>query len=136
MKVFVTEDEYLKGREKTWPLTPQQRINMRHLLEILNKVRAVLDVPFIVTSGYRPEGINKEIGGAVGSLHISCEAVDLADADGRIKKWFADEGRLEKYGLWMESPIYTPKHCHLQTKAPRSGARIFVPHRKPWLNGV
>lgn len=135
-KLWVTADEYLKGRDKTWPLSPQQRANMGRLLEALHKAREAYGAPFIVTSGYRPEGINREIGGAVGSLHIQCLAVDLADASGAIKRWFADKNRLEEFGFWMESPIYTPKHCHIQIEPPRSGARIFIPGRKPWLTGV
>lgn len=134
--VYVTETEYLKGRDALHPLTEGMRVNMRKLLLIINRLRHEYGKPFIVTSGYRPAAINKQIKGATNSLHILCAAIDIFDGDpqGAIKRFMMEHGnkRILENGLYMESPMYTPRHIHLQILPPASGNRIFIPARKPW----
>ena len=135
-KVYVTEAEYLKGREIDHPLTDGMAANMRNLLKAINRLRGEYGRPFIVTSGYRPSALNAKIKGAKNSLHILCAAIDIFDGDpqGAIKRWLMEHNnrRLVESGLYMESQMYTPRHVHLQILPPESGNRIFVPHRKPW----
>ena len=85
--------------------------------------------PREVLSGYRPAEINAKVKGAAPmSKHITCEAVDLADKDGRLAKWCMDNlPWLSAIGLWMEHPDYTKGWVHLQTTAPKSGNRVFIP---------
>jgi len=56
------------------------------LLDSLNQVRMLADVPFIVTSGYRCTKHNKQMGGVEHSAHTKGLAVDiLANEETRVK---------------------------------------------------
>jgi len=67
-------------------------------------------------------------GAAKGSKHLSCQAIDLEDRDGRLDAWcMAHLGVLEELQLWLEHPDATPGWCHLQILPPRSGLRVFYP---------
>jgi trimethylamine:corrinoid methyltransferase-like protein len=62
------------------------------------------------------------------SKHLSCEAVDLEDANDKLKNWcMKNLDILEEIGLWMEHPSATDTWCHLQCVAPKSGNRVFYP---------
>lgn len=50
---------------------------MKIVLTELEKARKFLNVPFIITSGYRSPEYNKKIGGANNSQHCKAEAVDF-----------------------------------------------------------
>lgn len=52
-------------------------LNIIRLAEELERVRDRLDKPMIVTSWYRPPHINRRVGGASRSRHMTGEAVDL-----------------------------------------------------------
>jgi hypothetical protein len=130
----ITVPEYLMGRDKQEPLSPQQQINMRELLRRVNLL--LLEVATLmpayqtaVSSGYRPPSVNRRVGGAPNSAHLTCEAVDLRDMGGVLGKalmlrW---PKLLEQYDLYMEDPLYTTTWVHLQTRPTRSGNRVFKP---------
>lgn len=95
-----------------------------------------------VASGYRTPEINAGTAGAArGSLHMTCEAVDLIDMpcliDGRMRvrpfaRWcLANLHVLADLDLWMEDPRATKgtvrSWVHVQTRAPKSGLRVFIP---------
>ena len=68
-------------------------------------------------------------GSAANSLHMSGQAVDIADDDGVLRKWCADHlGDLTDIGLYMEDPRTTPTWLHVQTKPPASGHVVFIPN--------
>ncbi len=48
------------------------------LAELLERIRAWLGGPVIVTSGYRCEALNRSIGGAANSDHLHGHAADIA----------------------------------------------------------
>jgi len=48
------------------------------LVKKLEAIRQYLDMPIIVTSGYRCEKHNKEVGGVQRSLHLVGQAADVA----------------------------------------------------------
>lgn len=99
---------------------------MENLLTKLNILREKWGKPMTITSGYRPGRYNTAAGGARNSAHLTCEAVDIADADGSLKKYLLKNlDLLEKAGLWMEHPDRTPSWCHLQTRAVKN--RVFNP---------
>jgi hypothetical protein len=124
---MITEKDYLKGRDAKYPLSVEQRSNMEKLLNIVNLVEDEYGKPFLVTSGYRDPETNQRAGGSPKSSHLSCEAIDIYDPDGKIKKWLADNNLLIKYNLYMEHPSATPSWAHLQTRPTRSGRRVFFP---------
>lgn len=83
-----------------------------------------------VTSGWRPAAVNVNAGGAKRSNHMLGRACDVADASGKLDEWLvtaAGLASLGECGLWLEDPSATPGWCHVQTVAPRSGRRVFMP---------
>lgn len=51
--------------------------NLKRTAEILERVRAHLGVPIIITSGYRGPVLNKAVGGATSSDHLQGLAADV-----------------------------------------------------------
>ena len=84
-----------------------------------------------ITSGWRPASLNACTPGASAtSLHMTGEACDIHDPNGALDDWLLTaEGQytLQDFGLWLEAPSATPGWCHVQTKPPRSGRRVFNP---------
>lgn len=80
-------------------------------------------------SGWRPAAVNRNTKGASPtSWHMFGKAVDINDDDEQLDTWLmTPEGQkaLEACELWMEHPRDTPRWCHVQTQAPRSGRRVF-----------
>lgn len=92
----------------------------------MNALLKELEVVATVSSGFRPSAANSNAGGAKKSAHMSGEAIDLVDIDGKLKVKMSLE-LLKKYDLYMESGEYTKTWLHLQTRPTRSGRRIFIP---------
>lgn len=120
----------------------KHQINLEDLQKRVNVIRAAWGKPMIVTSGYRTLQdhlrIYSEINAKrrkrgqpplrvpMGSRHMSGEAVDISDPDGKLMEWCkANEATLEKAELWMEEG--TVGWCHFQIRPPRSGKRFFLP---------
>ena len=125
---MITKQEILQGREKKYPLTDKMEANLLRLLAAVNILRVVYGQPMIVSSGYRPPEINTSVGGKPKSKHMTCEAVDFLDRDGRLTLWCLEHlDVLEQAGLWMEDPRYTASWLHVQVSPPKSGKRVFIP---------
>lgn len=126
---MITSDEILMGREKAEPLTQEMSNNLLDLLPRVNLVRFEYGKPLYVSSGYRPPSINARAGGSPNSSHLKCQAVDFKDADGSFAKWcLANLAILQKAGLYMEDPRWTPGWVHLMSRKPGSGKRVFIPY--------
>ncbi len=86
-----------------------------------------------VSSGWRPPAVNDRTANAAAqSTHLTGEGVDLQDhADRRLAAWCCRNlHHLINLGLYLEDPRWTGGRdpwVHLQTRAPRSNKRIFVP---------
>jgi hypothetical protein len=123
---MISRREVLMDRDKDFPLTEEQEQNLERLLEALNKLRKAYGKPMVVSSGYRPPGINKAVGGAKRSAHMSCEACDFRDVDGALDQWCLDNlDVLAECGLYLESPQHTPGWSHLQIRKTKN--RVFIP---------
>lgn len=123
---MITPKDYLMGREKDHPINLVQSQNMANLLSRINHLFATHKLVAVLSSGYRPEVINKKIGGVKHSLHTTCAAIDLFDHDGSLAKFFKLNVKiLEEYQLWMENPGYTKGWIHLDLKERKN--RIFIP---------
>jgi hypothetical protein len=128
--MFITVQEVLQGRDTQYPLTPELKANLDKLLIAVNKLRAFYGKPLVVSSGYRPAPFNKAAGGAKSSSHLTCEAVDFRDdpKEAPLAKWCLENlNILESCGLYLEDPAATKGWIHVQTRAPRSGNRVFKP---------
>jgi uncharacterized protein YcbK (DUF882 family) len=122
----VTHSEILMGRDKESPLSPEQKANLDRLVVAVNVIRQAYGKPMKVSSGYRPAVYNLKAGGAKRSAHLTCEAVDFVDVDGELAKWCIKNIQLlEKAGLYLENPEFTPTWVHLQTRPTKN--RIFIP---------
>ena len=141
-RTIITPLMYYRGRDKVYAnqLTPALRAWTDNTLAHVNKLLAVMDVDGItlesspitltpVSSGWRPVAINAATpGAAVRSMHITCEAIDLYDPEGVLDDWCMSHiPELEYHKLYLEHPAATKGWCHLQTRAPRSGNRVFYP---------
>lgn len=126
---MITSKDYLMGRDTKYPISEELEQNALRTVDRANMILQAFGQPREVLSGYRPAEINAKVKGAAPmSKHITCEAVDLADKDGRLAKWCMDNlPWLSAIGLWMEHPTYTKGWVHLQTTAPKSGNRVFIP---------
>lgn len=114
------------GRDRDYPLTPEQERNLEKLLIAVNQVRAAYGKPMRVSSGYRPGHYNKAAGGAKNSSHVTCQAVDFADPDRSLAAWCLDNLEvLIEAGLYLEEPAYTPTWVHLQIRPTKK--RVFIP---------
>jgi len=125
---MITKQEILGGHDKRWPLTPKMEDNLLRLLAAVNIVRAVYGYPLYTSSGYRPKEVNEAVGGSPKSKHMTCEAVDFHDRDGKFALWCLQHlDVLEQAGLYMEDPRYTVGWTHLSVAKPKSGKRVFIP---------
>lgn len=100
----------------------QEMENLKKLCkEILQPIRNKLKLPITVTSGYRNSLLNKVLGGAKNSQHISGEAADILCADNyklwslinqMIKSGEIVVGQLinEKNLSWIHISLPTGKH--------------------------
>lgn len=109
-------------------LTPELQSNLLELQRRVNLFRTEYGKPLYVNSGYRNPEHNAAIGGAKGSAHMTCQAVDFRDGDGKLKEFIAaDPAILERCDLYMEAPEATPQWVHLQSRPTKSGNRVFKP---------
>ena len=125
-----TVKELLRVGSRVWQEKDVDVITLRNLEDLCRKVNALgYEPPMRATSCLRSikdqQRINPK---AMGSSHLYGCAVDIADADGKLKKWcVANKAKLVECGLWMEDPASTKTWCHLSSYMPKSGKRIFIP---------
>lgn len=135
----ITLDQYWMGRDKAFAkeLTDEVRKNATVTVERANRLLLAFfsalpkSAPRSVNSGWRPAAVNAGIRNAAAkSKHMTGQAVDLSDDDGRLDEFCmspAGQKAMADIGLWLEHPSATPRWCHVQTVPPRSGNRVFHP---------
>ena len=74
---LIRSDYAIRHDINNMPTDPEVANNLVTLAEGLERVRAVLGRPVIVTSGYRCEAVNRAIGGASNSDHMRGLAADF-----------------------------------------------------------
>ena len=128
MKFVLTE--LLNAGSHKWKESEIDIVTKRNLEDLCRKINALgYQPPMRATSCLRSIKDQQRINpSAMGSSHLYGAAVDIADADGKLKAWLvANKDKMVECGLWMEDPTATKTWCHLQTYAPRSMSRIFKP---------
>ena len=122
--------ELLSAGSHKWKENEVDTVTLRNLEDLVRKLNALgYEPPMRATSCLRSLADQKRINpSAMGSSHLYGCAVDIADADGKLKAWcVANKAKLVECGLWMEDPKYTSSWCHLSSYMPKSGKRIFIP---------
>ena len=128
MKFTLTE--LLNAGSHKWKESEVDVVIKRNLEDLIRKLNALgYQPPMRATSCLRSIKDQQRINpNAMGSSHLYGCAVDIADADGKLKEWcIANKSKLVECGLWMEDPEATKLWCHLQSYAPKSMNRIFKP---------
>lgn len=75
--------------------------------------------------GFRPQACKQ---GAPHSAHKEGLAVDIYDPEDEIDEWcLANQNLLERCGIYIEDPKYTPRWSHWSIRRPSSGNRVFLP---------
>ncbi len=143
----ITIEDYLMGRADFMSLEASHQTNILKLLQSVNNLlQDFYDKEQLereTSSGYRTKQDHQRIYDDMnakrknaglaevkipwGSKHLSGAAIDLKDADDKLKKFCTVE-ILKKHGLYMEHPDYTDSWCHLQIIKPGSGNQIFKPY--------
>lgn len=123
-------NELLNAGSHKWKESEVDTVTLRNIKDLCGKLNKLgFTPPRTATSCLRSlkdqQRINPK---AIGSSHLYGAAVDIGDADGKLKAWLkANPNKLVECGLWMESPEYTKTWCHLQIYAPGSFNRVFNP---------
>jgi len=129
---MITTQEILMGRAILEDLPQEAQQNAKRLVDALNAFRKEFGKPMYVSSGYRSPEDNKKAGGSSKSAHLTLEACDFKDNGELFEFIKKDPLVLERCGLYLEDPSFTPTWIHLQIRPTKN--RIFLPYsdgRKP-----
>lgn len=110
-----------------YPLDSTTESHLNDLLSRINVVRTAYAIPMTVSSGLRSMADQMRINPkAPHSKHLTGNAVDIADPDGKLYAWCkANEPVLIQAGLYCEEG--THGWVHFQNLPPLSGHRWFFP---------
>ena len=105
-----------KGIDNTPP--PAAIAGLTRIAQLLEEVRALVDGPITVSSGYRCPALNKAVGGAANSAHVLGLAADIT-APGITPQALAK--MIQRAGLAFDQLIYEGSWVHigLSAGAPR-----------------
>jgi uncharacterized protein YcbK (DUF882 family) len=78
------DSKYFKPEEFQCRCCKSGYVNGR-LLSMLNQAREIMAVPIVLTSAFRCEKHNKDVGGKPNSAHLTGEAVDIKVPDGAYR---------------------------------------------------
>ncbi len=110
------------GLENTPSAEALQRL--QGTAEMLERIRAVLDAPVIVTSGYRSLAVNRAVGGVSSSDHLTGEAADiLAPTFGtpyQVAKTLAPLVSTLSIGQLILEGVKGKQWVHVSTRRPSS----------------
>jgi hypothetical protein len=86
---YISVGEVLRNdpRRKPLPGSPQEARIVAVCREF-DKIREAWGGPILVTSGYRPEPFNRQVGGVPNSRHVTGDALDISPVDGRVNDMF------------------------------------------------
>lgn len=116
---------------RDFPVTAEIKANLETLLCKVNIIRAAYGKPMLVSSGLRDQALQQSLissgrSNAPKSKHLTGQAVDFVDSDGKLTSWCKEHPAvLEKAGLWCEEG--TVGWVHVQSVPPKSGKRWFLP---------
>lgn len=107
---------------------PAEVVNLRRVAETLEQVRALVDRPVNVSSGYRAPAVNKAVGGSRNSAHIRGLAADITvpgmtakELAQRIRDSDIEFDQLIHEGTWVHIGLADGKQRHQVLTALFSG---------------
>jgi hypothetical protein len=108
-------------------LTMDQRANLEKLAATITELEKIIGRELTVTSGLRSDQDQLRINpGVKHSAHLSGEAVDVADIDGRLYDWCLENvHELIRLGIYVEDKRFCPTWIHLQIRPTHN--RFFIP---------
>lgn len=132
LEKWITSDGKYPERAKSPDLTDEVRNKATILISTINSFLAELNFqgPIKVSSGFRPVAVNASLANsAKRSLHCTGSAIDIEDPSGTLDNAIKSRPELlDKFGLWLEDPGYTPGWTHLDLGVRRERPiRIFIP---------
>lgn len=92
---------------------PENGMDQR-LIDILDMLRDYLEVPLIVTSGYRCPVHNANVGGVPNSQHVLGIGADIAVPEGFTVDYLADLA--ERFGADGVGRYYDDNFVHIDTR--------------------
>lgn len=122
--------ELLRAGSTKWDIKDVDSVVLRNLEDLCRKVNALgYQPPMVASSCLRSIESQKKINpNAMGSSHLYGCAVDISDPKGKLASWLnAHQELLVNCGLWMEDTRHTKGWVHLQSYAPKSMNRVFIP---------
>jgi uncharacterized protein YcbK (DUF882 family) len=126
---YISVDEYLMGRAKLQDLPDDLVRNVNIIVPKANELLSKFGQYRPCNSGYRSVADQQRINPkSMKSKHLTCQAIDIADKDGKLKAWILKNvSVLEELGLYCEDFAHTPTWVHIQCVGPKSGKRFFIP---------
>ena len=102
-------------QEFTSPDTDEVKIDYR-LVIICERLRRELEIPLIITSGYRTKAYNKKVKGHKDSYHMKGLAVDIVPRGISLRKFFIRATKIKAVGGlgWYED-----SHIHIDIRKDR-----------------
>jgi zinc D-Ala-D-Ala carboxypeptidase len=109
----------------------------RLCLDYLEPLRAIVNAPIVVSSGYRSPALNKAIGGSMSSAHMVGLAVDLSvpgmsvyDVCKRAALVIPHFDQIiDEFGSWVHLSITNktikPRRQHLQARRDKNGSVTY-----------
>lgn len=72
----LTKTSHVALQDQNRMLSEDQAKKLGRVAELLEEVQIILEVPLVVTSGYRCPELNMKLGSSLRSQHLLCEAAD------------------------------------------------------------
>ena len=113
-------------------------LNINYLVNItLQPMRDFFNKPIVITSGYRDENLNKLIGGAKYSSHLSGRAVDfhiIKDGISRMPLW-TTAFKIYEYIPFTQLIIYPEEiRYHIETDNENFKKEVLIKGVKEYIN--
>ena len=109
---MIASDTAAAAAINNYPPDDQLFVELRRTCELLELVRALLGQPIIITSGFRCEDLNREVGGSENSQHKIGQAADFtcgAYTPREICQKIVDNGQIPFDQLILEYDEW----CHI-----------------------